>query len=190
MDLTLFNKHAGIYISQLQYEEAEQLLTLRLRNRMAHQQYEPRYDEQFYTLEGQQQVLSRRLLEAQQDKAYMFGIYLLDGSLIGQITLSNIVSGVGQFADIGYFIDQELQGKGYMSAAVGLILQFAFRALDLHRVQAAILVHNDRSRRVLEKNHFQPEGTARGFIMINGEWQDHQTFAILADELLSPRSEV
>ena len=187
MDLTLFNKQAGIYISQLQYEEAEQLLALRLRNRLSHQRYEPKYDEPFYTLEGQQQVLSRRLLEAQQDKAYMFGIYSLDGILIGQITLSNIVRGVGQFADIGYFIDHELQGKGYMTAAVGLILQFAFRALDLHRVQAAILVHNDASRRVLEKNHFQPEGIARGFIKINDEWQDHQTFAILADELFKSR---
>ncbi|MDQ0196393.1 GNAT family N-acetyltransferase [Paenibacillus wynnii] len=184
MHLTFFNKPVGIYISQLQMEDAEQLLALRLSNRRAHQRYEPIHDEDFYTLEGQQQLLNRRTLEALQDKAYMFGIYLLDGSLIGQITLSNIVRGVGQFADIGYFMDQEVQSKGYMTAAVGLILQFAFRALALHRVQAAILVHNSASRRVLEKNHFQPEGTARGFIKINGEWQDHQTYAILADEVL------
>ncbi|MCL6606178.1 MAG: GNAT family N-acetyltransferase [Paenibacillus sp.] len=184
MDIVLYNRAAGIYISPLHYEEAAQLLILRLRNRMAYQCYEPRHDDEFYTLEGQQQLIKRRTLEAQQDKAYMFGIYLLDGSLIGQITISNIVRGVGQFADIGYFIDQEVHSKGYMTAAVGLILQFAFRSLGLHRVQAAILIHNDVSRRVLEKNHFQLEGRARGFIKINGEWQDHQTYAILSDEAL------
>jgi len=186
MNLTIFDRPAGIYISQLQLEDAESLLSLRLRNRIAHQQFEPRHDEEFYTLQGQQQLLERRTIEALQDKAYMFGIYLLDGRLIGQITISNIVRGVGQFADIGYLIDHEVQAKGYMTAAVGLILQFAFRSLGLHRVQAAILVHNIASRRVLEKNHFQPEGVARSFIKINGEWQDHQTYAILAEEITYP----
>jgi len=182
LTLAFYNHSKGIYISPLQLEDADKLLKLRLHNRKVHSRYEPLYEEEFYTLEGQQQLISRRTEEAEQDKAYMFGIYLLDGSLIGQITLSNIVRGVGQFADIGYFIDHELQSKGYMTAAVGLILQFAFRVLGLHRVQAAILVHNTASRRVLEKNHFQAEGIARGFIKINGQWQDHQTFAILAGE--------
>jgi len=183
MILSLYNTSANIYISPVQLEDAEEMLRLRLHNRNAHQRFEPRHAEDFYTLEGQQELISRRVQESQQDKAYMFGIYLLDGKLIGQITISNIVRGVGQFADVGYFIDHELQGKGYMTAAVGLILRYAFRALGLHRVQAAILVHNTASRRVLEKNGFQAEGIARGFIKINGEWQNHQTYAILAGEI-------
>lgn len=182
MPFTLYNKSAGIYITPIILGDADSLLQLRLHNRSAHQEYEPIHEESFYTLKGQQQLINRRTQQAEQDQAYMFGIYLLDGSLIGQITLSNIVRGVGQFADLGYFINHELQGKGYMTAAVELILQYAFRALVLHRVQAAILVHNIASRRVLEKNHFQAEGIARGFIQINGQWQDHQTYAILAEE--------
>ncbi|MNC27198.1 putative ribosomal N-acetyltransferase YdaF [compost metagenome] len=182
MNHKLYNTVQGIYISLLQIQDADELLQLRLRNKEHHQPFEPLRDEDYFTLESQQQLIAQRVEDSLQDRGYMFGIYLLDGQLIGQITISNVVRGVGQFADIGYFIDYALQGKGYTSAAVGLVLKFAFRSLALHRVQAAILLHNHGSRRVLEKNGFQAEGIARRFIKINGQWQDHRTYAILADD--------
>lgn len=184
MSYKLYNTPQGIYISLLKLKDAEELLSLRLRNREIHQPYEPLRDHDYFTLDGQRQLINQRMLDAEQDNAYMFGIYLLDGRLIGHITISNVVRGVGQFADIGYLIDHEMQGRGYTSAAVHLILGFAFRSLGLHRLQAAILPHNEGSRRVLEKNGFQAEGIARRFIKINGEWQDHRTYAILADDFL------
>lgn len=184
MTIKLYNNTQGIYISLLQLEDADELLKLRLRNKEQHQPFEPLREEDYFTLESQQQLISQRLEDSRQDKAYMFGIFLLDGQLIGQITISNVVRGVGQYADIGYFIDSVIQGKGYTSAAVGLVLKFAFRSLGLHRVQAAILLHNTGSRRVLEKNGFQAEGVARRFIKINGEFQDHRTYAILAEDVM------
>ncbi|MNW55099.1 putative ribosomal N-acetyltransferase YdaF [compost metagenome] len=183
MNHKLYDTSHGIYISLLQIQDADVLLKLRLRNKEHHQPFEPLRDDDYFTLESQQRLLAQRVEDSLEDRAYMFGIFLLDGMLIGQITISNVVRGVGQFADIGYFIDYALQGKGYTSAAVDLILKFAFRSLGLHRVQAAILLHNDGSRRVLEKNGFLAEGIARRFIKINGQWQDHRTYAILADDV-------
>ncbi|AIQ66296.1 GNAT family N-acetyltransferase [Paenibacillus graminis] len=183
MNHKLYDTSHGIYISLLQIQDADVLLQLRLRNKEHHQPFEPLRDDDYFTRESQQRLLAQRVEDSLEDRAYMFGIFLLDGMLIGQITISNVVRGVGQFADIGYFIDYALQGKGYTSAAVGLILKFAFRSLGLHRVQAAILLHNHGSRRVLEKNGFLAEGIARRFIKINGQWQDHRTYAILADDV-------
>ncbi|ASA25072.1 GNAT family N-acetyltransferase [Paenibacillus donghaensis] len=183
MQLTFYNHLQGIYIAPLELKDAGSLLRLRVENRSSHQRYEPLREEDYYTLASQEELIRQRMSDAEQDRGYMFGIFLLEGELIGQITLSNIVRGVGQFADLGYVMDQRHQGNGYMSAAVALALDFAFRALALHRVQAAILLHNDASRRVLEKNGFQAEGIARRFIRINGGWQDHRTYAILADDI-------
>ena len=185
MSLKLYNTPQGIYLSLLELKDAGALLHLRLNNRTAHQEFEPLRDEDYYTLESQHHLINQRRLETQVDRAYMFGIFLLSGELIGHITISNIVRGVGQYADIGYLIDHTRQGKGYTSAAVHLVLEYAFRSLGLHRVQAAILPHNTASRRVLEKNGFQAEGQARRYIKINGKWQDHRTYAILAENFLT-----
>lgn len=113
----------------------------------------------------------------------MFGIFLLkEERLIGYISISNLVRGVGQFADIGYMLDQHEQSRGHMTAALKLTIQYAFRALSLHRLQAGTLLHNARSQRVLEKCGFQPEGIARKLVQIQGTWQDHQMFGLLAED--------
>ncbi|MNO78473.1 putative ribosomal N-acetyltransferase YdaF [compost metagenome] len=182
MNLTLHDKEHGIYLRSLHLDDGPSLLALRLRTRIKHAALEPRQHEDFYTLHEQQQLISRRDQDAEHDRAYLFGIFTLQEQLIGQVTLSNVVRGVAQFADVGYFIAPDEQNKGYMTAAMKLILKFSFRALGLHRIQAAILPHNHSSRRVLEKSGFLPEGIARQLIKINDQWQDHQTYAILVDD--------
>ncbi|MDT3429025.1 ribosomal-protein-alanine N-acetyltransferase [Paenibacillus forsythiae] len=189
MSFILTNQSAGIYLAPIRPQNAESLLELRLRNRSVHSRYEPKREDDFFTLNGQKQLILQRMEEEEQDRAYMFGIYsAAEECLIGQITINNIVRGVGQFADLGYFIDHAHQGRGYMTASVGLAAGYAFQSLGLHRLQAAILLDNHASRRVLEKNGFQPEGIARRFLKIDGRWQDHRTYALLADELPSEGS--
>jgi ribosomal-protein-alanine N-acetyltransferase len=59
------------------------------------------------------------------------------------------------------------------------VLDFAFDSLGLHRVEAACLIHNDASRRLLIGSGFTHEGVGRGYLRIDGAWQDHLLFAIL-----------
>lgn len=102
--------------------------------------------------------------------------------LLGGITLSNVRRGVSQSGSIGYWMGKPHAGKGYMSEAVGLILYFCFDTLNLHRVEAACLLHNDASRTLLRKVGFREEGVARRYLCINGLWQDHMMHAILRDD--------
>jgi ribosomal-protein-alanine N-acetyltransferase len=66
-----------------------------------------------------------------------------------------------------------------MAEAVGLVLDYAFDDLRLHRVEAACLVHNKPSSNLLLKIGFTEEGVARQYLCIDGRWQDHRTFGIL-----------
>ncbi|NEU29035.1 GNAT family N-acetyltransferase [Paenibacillus polymyxa] len=183
MPMSLYNTPQGIFLRPLGLEDGGALLALRLRNRDSHAPYEPLYEDSFFTLEKQQDYIRQRLRQAEEDQGYLFGIFLLKQErLIGYISISNLVRGVGQFADVGYMMDQQEQGKGHMTAALKLIIQYAFRALSLHRLQAGTLLHNNRSQRVLQKCGFHPEGIARKLVQIQGEWQDHQMFAILAED--------
>ncbi|PPR64813.1 MAG: hypothetical protein CFH10_00164, partial [Alphaproteobacteria bacterium MarineAlpha4_Bin2] len=52
-------------------------------------------------------------------------------------------------------------------------------------VEAACLVHNDPSSKLLLKLGFREEGLARQFLCIDGRWQDHRTFGILHTEHLA-----
>jgi len=103
--------------------------------------------------------------------------------LYGGITLSNIRRGVAQTGSLGYWIGAQHAGQGFMQEAVRLVVDHAFDGLRLHRVEAACIPTNTRSVRVLEKAGFQREGVARSYLKINGVWQDHSLYAIVADDL-------
>jgi RimJ/RimL family protein N-acetyltransferase len=53
---------------------------------------------------------------------------------------------------------EDLRGKGYASEAVELLLDYAFDTLDLEVVRGSTLSHNERMRRVFEKNGFVQSG--------------------------------
>ncbi|EKF36006.1 MULTISPECIES: GNAT family N-acetyltransferase [Bacillus] len=62
------------------------------------------------------------------------------------------------------------------------MLDEAFQVLDLHRIEAGVQPHHLGSIRVLEKSGFQKEGLSRQNVKINGEWKDHDLFAILSTD--------
>jgi ribosomal-protein-alanine N-acetyltransferase len=116
------------------------------------------------------------------DLAYPYFIFDATGhTLLGALTLSNVRRGVAQTGTLGYWIGAPYAGQGYMSSAVRLMLDFAFRHLSLHRVEAACLPHNQASISLLRRCGFEHEGLARGYLKIAGEWRDHLLFARLCD---------
>ena len=94
-------------------------------------------------------------------------------ALLGGITLSNVRRGAAQTATLGYWIGRPFQGQGRMQEAVRTLVPFAFRTLLLHRIEAACMVGNAASLKVLENTGFRREGLARQYLKINGTWEDH-----------------
>jgi ribosomal-protein-alanine N-acetyltransferase len=127
--------------------------------------------------------------ERQLGSGFGFGIFV-EGRFAGEITLSSIQRGPFQNGSIGYWIDEELAGLGYTPEAVVVVLEFAFETLRLHRIEVAIIPRNQASRRVVEKLGLRNEGVARGFLEINGEWEDHVRYAMTAEEWVVRRPEL
>jgi ribosomal-protein-alanine N-acetyltransferase len=69
-----------------------------------------------------------------------------------------------------------------MTEALGAVLAHAFGPLGLHRIEAACMPDNARSRRLLDRWGFREEGLARQYLKINGVWHDHLIYALLAAE--------
>jgi ribosomal-protein-alanine N-acetyltransferase len=124
------------------------------------------------------------------DAAYGFGLFLSNGRFAGEVSLGSVQRGPFQMGYIGYWIDQALAGKGYVPEGVVLLTRYAFEALDLHRLEAAIVPRNEASRRVAEKLGMRDEGTAVQFLQIQGVYEDHVRYAITAEEWLARRGEL
>ncbi len=107
----------------------------------------------------------------------------------GEINLSSIQRGPFQNAYLGYWIDRQLAGNGYVPEAAVVVLRFAFEQLRLHRVQVSIIPRNGPSRRVAEKLGLRDEGIAVRYLEIDGRWEDHVRYAITAEEWFERREE-
>jgi ribosomal-protein-alanine N-acetyltransferase len=128
--------------------------------------------------------------QRQFDTAYGFGIFLLDGTFAGEVSLGSVLRGPFQSCFIGYWIDEAQAGHGYVPEAVALAIRFGFDTLGLHRMEAAIVPRNANSRRVAVKLGLREEGVALRFLQIRGVWEDHVRYAITAEEWAERREEI
>lgn len=171
-----------IFIRFLEEVDAEAMCDLYIQNKDFFQKYSPTRHDDFYTYEWQCESIKNSTRQRENDERYLFGVFLRDTeTLIGNVTLSEVLRGPLQSCFIGYSLDQRHNGKGYMAEAVRLALDFAYNHLLLHRIEAGAMPHNLASIRVLEKAGFQKEGIARKNVKINGVWEDHQVLAIVSD---------
>jgi ribosomal-protein-alanine N-acetyltransferase len=140
---------------------------------------------------------SARDRERQLGTGFGFGIYVPDPPdgrrakrFCGEINLSSVQRGPFQSAYVGYWIDRDQAGHGYMPEAVVLTARFAFEQVHLHRIQISIIPRNLRSRRVVEKLKLRDEGVAQRYLEINGVWEDHIRYALTVEEWHDRRDEL
>ncbi|MET0597440.1 MAG: GNAT family protein [Mesorhizobium sp.] len=156
---------------------------LRQASRAFLEPWEPRWSPDELERGAWRQRIRRYRDDFEQGLAVAFFIFEnRGGKLVGGITVGNIRHGVSQSAQIGYWIGERYAGQGLMLEAVALVADFAFDTLRLHRIEAACIPDNARSVRVLEKAGFQREGLLRSYLRINGLWQDHYLYALIADD--------
>jgi RimJ/RimL family protein N-acetyltransferase len=84
---------------------------------------------------------------------------------------------------LGYWLGEELWGKGIMPEAAKLVTDYAFEYFNFIRIQASIFSKNPRSMRVLEKAGYQKEAILRNAVIKNGEVMDEHVYAILKIEI-------
>jgi ribosomal-protein-alanine N-acetyltransferase len=172
--------HAVIRVPEM--SDYEQWAALRAVSREFLTPWEPIWPANDLTRTAFRSRIRQYWRDIDEDAAYPYFIFDAQGQvLVGALTLSNVRRGVAQTGTLGYWIGLPHARQGYMTSAVRLTLDFAFRHLGLHRVEASCLPHNQASIRLLQKCGFAREGLARGYLKIAGEWRDHLLFARLCD---------
>jgi ribosomal-protein-alanine N-acetyltransferase len=149
--------------------------------------------------------LNRMVREWNADQGYAFHLIATGGGhigaakgeVLGGINLNQVRRLSAQSASLGYWMGAPFAGQGLMREALNLLLPFAFAGHDngeycdptvglgLHRVDAACIPENDRSRRLLAGLGFHEIGTAPAYLKINGRWRDHICHQMLAEDFVA-----
>ena len=160
----------------LHVDDAATLTHLYTANRAFLAPFDPARPDDFFTIEGQRRSLRQLERDRAADAGYRFLIEA-DGQPAGVISVSRITRGAFQNAGLGYWVTQRMNGRGVATEAVRQVCEWGFGEARLHRLEAATLVDNIGSQRVLRKNGFTEIGRSPRYLHIAGDWRDHLLFA-------------
>ena len=101
--------------------------------------------------------------------------------LAGVIELRDIFYGDFKNAYLIYYAFAPHLRQGLMRQAVEQVVAIAFKRLKLHRLEANVQPDNLASIALLKSCGFHKEGFSPRFLKKNGQWRDHERWALLAD---------
>lgn len=101
--------------------------------------------------------------------------------LIGLIALEYI-DWANRMTEIGYWLDSEAEGKGLITKACPILIDYAFKELKMNRVQIRCASENVRSRAIPEKLGFRQEAAARQSEKLHDRYVDLVIYAVLVNE--------
>jgi len=104
------------------------------------------------------------------------------GTILGGVGLSGITRGALEGAWLGYWLGEAHTGRGLATEGVDVALRYAFRTLGLHRVEANVRPENAPSIALLTRLGFRKEGFSPRYLKIDGDWRDHERWALLEEE--------
>jgi RimJ/RimL family protein N-acetyltransferase len=123
----------------------------------------------------------RRLLASDADKVFAIE-RAVDGAYLGNVGIHQIFwrSRVGRLACIIGYRDE--MGKGYGSAAIARVLDWAFDDARLHKVWLMVFRENERARRIYRRLGFVDEGVLREEYFHEAGWHDMVRMGVLDRE--------
>ncbi len=108
-------------------------------------------------------------------------VIMNDQVLCGRIGL-HLINRQHKNAEIGYWLTEEAQGNGIVTACCKELINYAFRQLGLHRITIKAAVENHRSQSVPQRLGFTTEGILRGAELVNKQFLDLIVYSILKQE--------
>lgn len=123
-------------------------------------------------------------LEKEKNKEgfYFYARDMKTNNLIGYLCIKSVDFRISK-CELGYFIDEDFQGKGITSKMVSDALDFCFNELKMNKVFICTSEINLASQRIALKHNFKQEGILRDeFRNGDGELQNTVYFGLLKSE--------
>ncbi len=132
------------------------------------------------TLAGTTEFIHRAIDQERAGDGFQRAL-VIDGAIAGTVGFHR-VDHENRSTSIGYWLGREYEGRGLMSAAVSGLVDHAFSAWNLHRVELRIAPDNERSRALAVRLGFRQEGLLRDAERFGDEYRDLLLYSLLAGE--------
>ncbi|MFJ9941740.1 GNAT family N-acetyltransferase [Streptomyces erythrochromogenes] len=130
--------------------------------------------------------LATYAVKAGEDGARFFGIRL-DGTLVGGVLFPNFDADGGN-CEIGCWLEPAAAGRGLVTKACQVLIDYAFGERGMHRVEWHAATGNKKSLAVAERLGMSREGVMRENYLHRGVRQDTEVWSILAHEWAATRT--
>lgn len=105
-----------------------------------------------------------------------------DPTLTGTICFWNITKEHYR-SEIGYALHPGQQGKGIMKEAMTAVLNYGFKIMKLHSIEANVNPNNSSSIKLLERNNFIREGNFKENYFFAGKFYDSAIYSLLQPKI-------
>ncbi|MBT2501254.1 GNAT family protein [Curtobacterium sp. ISL-83] len=132
------------------------------------------------TVAGARATLQRYADATAHDGARIYGLWE-DGTLLGGVMFTTFDAAWGT-CEIGCWLEPAAEGRGLVSAAVRVLVDWAFTARSMERVEWRCRTDNTRSIAVARRLGMQSDGVLRSSWVFAGQRYDKEVFSVLRQE--------
>lgn len=114
------------------------------------------------------------------DSGRLHGIWL-EGTLVGGVVFPRFDARTGN-CEIGVWTEPAGAGHGLITAAVRVLVRYAFEQRGMQRIEWMTTPRNQRSRAVAQRLGMTLDGVLRSEFLHNDERHDNEVWSLLASE--------
>ncbi len=160
-------------------KEASTMFALITENR-AHLDAWLRWSGKIQSVADTQALIQRFADKLAQNDGFHGGLWQGD-ILVGGL-VCHYINREGYKSEIGYWLAKSATGGGIITNACKKVISALIADEKIHRIEIQCMVGNKPSRAVAERLGFSYEGIKRQSEWINGAFQDHAVYSLLAHE--------
>ena len=164
-------------LTPLELRDAEELFSMTDANRQYLREWLPWLDS-IKRIEETRAFIRAAQTQSAQNNGTQLAIRIRD-RIVG-IVGHHQIDWRNRLTSLGYWIGEEYQGRGVVSAACNALVSHAFDEAQLNRVEIRCAVGNTKSRAIPQRLGFRQEGLLHDAEWLYGHFVDHIVYAMLA----------
>lgn len=122
-------------------------------------------------------------IQRNKDESEFAFVVKYNKNIVGRIGIYKIDK-QNKIGEIGYWIDQKLQGLGIVVKSCKTLINFCFDILHLNRIELRCGTGNKKSQSVPEKLNFHFEGVLRQAELVRGKFIDLNIYSLIKSDAL------